>query len=535
MRILFLLAIALAICVLPSPIEASWNVDFQGVGGTISGQLGPIDYIFPNGESGNYCSVTGQVDSFPPPTYDQTPKSWSLVDHTGAATGVSFGFVQAGGAEDLVGWGGTVAPPGIAGQQGLNTDYLLIVPADNTLGIITDGVYDFEITGLSASTKYRLGLISSNRYTLSPGVDFAFAGGATCQIRSGLKNPVTPTNYVTVQSDATGKIAGTASLPEGLTEGHWAGMTIDRALPDPVRQWNLDIGGDGTSTLYEQDSQPHPYGPDEFGQWNVMNVPALAQPYPTPMATDPSVAMADSTGNSTNPVTFKLVGNIGGWTGQAGQDTGPASLLSDDIILSPVGAASGLPNQIGFELTGLLGGREYNLTFIAGVAVDSRRSLNITVDYDGDYELGDETVVTTITSMMCEKTVDFTANADGKLIGSMIFPGTAGEGNLAGIRLALLPSSTPPIPGDTNNDGYVDQTDAAKLATKWGATVTQGDVTEGDFNNDGLVNAADASILAANWTGPPTEGGLGSVPEPSVMALVLISLLTLSPLSRRRR
>ncbi|MBN1910312.1 MAG: hypothetical protein JW818_11275, partial [Pirellulales bacterium] len=153
----------------------------------------------------------------------------------------------------------------------------------------------------------------------------------------------------------------------------------------------------------------------------------------------------------------------------------------------------------------------------------------ITVDTDGDYDLGDETV-TTINSMLMEKTVCFTANADGKLTGSIVFPGTSGEGDLAGIRLALLTGT--PIPGDTNNDHKVDKTDARTLATYWLMDVPNGDITKGDFNGDGKVDDLDASILAANWS-ETSEGS--QVPEPSCFVLALGMVLGLSALRKRRR
>lgn len=90
------------------------------------------------------------------------------------------------------------------------------------------------------------------------------------------------------------------------------------------------------------------------------------------------------------------------------------------------------------------------------------------------------------------------------------------------IIITQLPDS-PLVPGDTNNDGYVDETDAAVLAGNWGASVTQGDVTAGDFNDDGLVNAADAAILAANWNPSPLAEAAG-VPEPGSLVLLAIGL-----------
>ncbi|MBN1910687.1 MAG: hypothetical protein JW818_13155 [Pirellulales bacterium] len=530
MRTLFLLAIALTMSALSPTVQAAWNFDFQGANTTYNGQVGPVDYVFPGffwDEAGNYITVQGLTDA-DPPLYDSTPKTWSsLVDSNGTPTGVAFSFLAPSeGTEDLVGWAGTIVPGSeIKNQQGLNTDNLIIYPADNALGIITDGSYDFEITGLSASTKYRIGLAAGNNLSATRGVDFSFNGGATCSIQ----NTLCPTAYVTVQTDAAGKIVGTASIPTGFTEGNWAGMTIDEmSSKSVVRRWNLDIGGDGTYTANGQDDHPHPHEADEFGQWNVMDVPAT-HGASTPTVTDPLVVMDDNTGSSTGAVTFKLIGEVAGWTGISGEDTGLASLVKDDLILKFEGSASGLPNHLDFEMTGLTTGEEYALTFVGGVTTDTRRHLHITADLNGNSILTDESYVV-ITSMFNEETVYFTANAEGKLIGALDFPGSTGEGNLAGIRLALL--SDVVTPGDTNNDHQVDEFDARTLASHWLMDVPLGDVTQGDFNGDGKVDDLDASILAANWTG---TGEGSAVPEPSCFVLLLGILLGLGALRTRQR
>jgi hypothetical protein len=96
-----------------------------------------------------------------------------------------------------------------------------------------------------------------------------------------------------------------------------------------------------------------------------------------------------------------------------------------------------------------------------------------------------------------------------------------------------LVRSVPRIPGDTNNDGDVDESDAATLAANWGATVSNG-WSDGDFNGDKTVNCLDASILAANWTGARQHEGAttDSVPEPTALPMLLA--IVLAELSRRR-
>ena len=105
-----------------------------------------------------------------------------------------------------------------------------------------------------------------------------------------------------------------------------------------------------------------------------------------------------------------------------------------------------------------------------------------------------------------------------------IAPGS--ESVSIGFRVA---SSSEPVPGDTDNDGHVDETDAAALASNW---CKPGGWAQGDFNHDGIVNAADASIMAANW-GTGTENETRNTPEPGSMVLLICGLVGL--MYRRRR
>ena len=56
----------------------------------------------------------------------------------------------------------------------------------------------------------------------------------------------------------------------------------------------------------------------------------------------------------------------------------------------------------------------------------------------------------------------------------------------------------PPIPGDINMDGKVDDIDATILAVNWGAGPGC-TWSMGDFNDDGYVNSEDAAILSSHW------------------------------------
>ncbi len=83
-----------------------------------------------------------------------------------------------------------------------------------------------------------------------------------------------------------------------------------------------------------------------------------------------------------------------------------------------------------------------------------------------------------------------------------------------------------PIPGDANDDGYVDGLDFSCLLTGW----KEYDLgwRGGDFTLDGRTDGLDFSILLTNWhTGRPPAGNQASVPEPSSVMLILGSLMTI--------
>ncbi len=87
------------------------------------------------------------------------------------------------------------------------------------------------------------------------------------------------------------------------------------------------------------------------------------------------------------------------------------------------------------------------------------------------------------------------------------------------------------LPGDANNDGVVDDLDAAELAANW-QTLTGATWAMGDFNNDGAVDDIDATILATNWQ---TGAAGASVPEPStIVALLALVLAGFAARGRRR-
>ena len=97
--------------------------------------------------------------------------------------------------------------------------------------------------------------------------------------------------------------------------------------------------------------------------------------------------------------------------------------------------------------------------------------------------------------------------------------------------------ATASIPGDANNDGKVDGSDATILAGNWLAGVdgvVEATWGMGDFNDDKKVDDLDATILAVNWQTGVTAAA-AAVPEPSVsFGLLCLGLATLTTILRRR-
>ena len=101
----------------------------------------------------------------------------------------------------------------------------------------------------------------------------------------------------------------------------------------------------------------------------------------------------------------------------------------------------------------------------------------------------------------------------------------------ASVATIALSAELAPAPGDTNFDGFVDDTDLSVVLGNWGPTA---EWHLGNFNDDGDVNDADLSALLANWTGPPPAAA-AAVPGPATLALLALGAPLLAARHRRRR
>jgi len=129
-------------------------------------------------------------------------------------------------------------------------------------------------------------------------------------------------------------------------------------------------------------------------------------------------------------------------------------------------------------------------------------------------------------------TGDFTTLVNGSFVGVGTFD-TRVAGNDVFLDFDSTYSPLPPIPGDTNNNRIIDETDAAVVAGNWGANVGTGGYASGDFNNDHVVNALDAAIQVANWGSHVAESA--AVPEPGALTLLLAGVIGAALWKRRGR
>ena len=86
------------------------------------------------------------------------------------------------------------------------------------------------------------------------------------------------------------------------------------------------------------------------------------------------------------------------------------------------------------------------------------------------------------------------------------------------------------LPGDVTGDGWVGGDDLTVILTNWGLSGRTRE--QGDLTGEGFVGGDDYSQVLTYWgTGTPPGSLVTTAPEPTTLALLLLSSLAL----RRRR
>jgi hypothetical protein len=213
--------------------------------------------------------------------------------------------------------------------------------------------------------------------------------------------------------------------------------------------------------------------------------------------------------------------------------------IKDDPLLAEGLQINGTLRATGGDLTLQVTPTAASITLDSEATVDfclaAADSGHLTID--GDVDLGGATLELHLLDAFTPTVgaqldlIDWNGTIQGTF-GEFVAPArcTFDLGNLYVDGTITVLTSAPPLPGDANDDGQVDASDATILAGNWQANNATWEM--GDFNDDGNINASDATILAGNW-----QAGTNStaVPEPSSMALLLFGLIGLSVFRMRGR
>ncbi|MEO2048116.1 MAG: PEP-CTERM sorting domain-containing protein [Pirellulales bacterium] len=113
-----------------------------------------------------------------------------------------------------------------------------------------------------------------------------------------------------------------------------------------------------------------------------------------------------------------------------------------------------------------------------------------------------------------------------------VFPGPFGGALGANAVNTSVTDITGPttVPADLNQDGFVDGLDLGIQLGNWGADVTP---LQGELNGVVPVDGLDLGILLGAWD-PPAVAASTAVPEPSSIALLALSSLSLLVTRRKR-
>ena len=130
-----------------------------------------------------------------------------------------------------------------------------------------------------------------------------------------------------------------------------------QASAPPSQEWHIDFQGDGNHGGTYGQTGPAAYSTPD-GYWNVFEVAALRQPWPTLNTPSPSLGLRDAGGEESQAV-LSFQGDLYGWAGRGDFDP----LFGDYLIFTqfnPFGAAN---NPTWWRITGLDPSTRYCLTF----------------------------------------------------------------------------------------------------------------------------------------------------------------------------
>ncbi len=210
--------------------------------------------------------------------------------------------------------------------------------------------------------------------------------------------------------------------------------------------------------------------------------------------------------------------------GLIGTDTGPTrnqgTLRAET---RPDGRSSLLIVGTGLENTGTLEVEPGGWIDVVG---DATLGGELLLDYAGATGLneGDVFDVLTASSLLGGfdlLTVQLPPELDGLGLGAALIYGP----DSVSARISLI--------GDLNGDGFVGLEDLDLLINAWNQPVSVGDWSAGDASGDGFVGLDDLDALLNSWNTGTPPGAVTSVPEPALIAWLMMGGLMLTGNRRR--
>ncbi|MBN1589057.1 MAG: autotransporter-associated beta strand repeat-containing protein [Pirellulales bacterium] len=475
-------------------------------GGTLTGAVGDVEYMYcgGTGSTGNWGHVnvsgTGQITNF---DYIRISSSTSgnskgyLTIGTGGLVSVgivgqSYATVEGEGEAFLAFHGGTL-------QARRTSTNWVKVPSE------TGGIFVGTEGGIIDTQEFDVGITQPIQHLEGYGVDSItvtdqgadYAGPPVVQISGGSGWGATAVANVDTDplSANFGKLTGITVTNPG--SGYQTGDTLTVEL---LRGGYSTIA---TATVSLAENAAMDGGLDKIGTGTM----TLAGANTYTGLTDVQAGGLVVTGSIAGDVDVDATASLGG----SGSITGDVDLNGTFTVDYDSDADT-------VDLLTIVG--ELDLT-------DSTISL-VDVGAGTDPLAGDTYVLATYSSLVGTPTTELGLQTGWTIDYAYDYDG--GTDN----SIALFVPGAVQIPGDADNSGYVDETDALALATHWGANGTEVGWSDGDFDGDHVVGPKDASIMAAHWnygTPPPAEAS--AMPEPSTLAVLLAGLASLAFFRRR--